>query len=100
MPRVLLSRWMAVALGAIALVAAAAAVLLSIEALVKAGMPYNEEGRYFDGLVVHDQTSAFVHAALAVLCWVLATLTALAARRVGKRRRAESPSSDTNLPQT
>ena len=95
MPRAVLSRWLAFGLGAVALAAAAAAALLSFEAITKARMPYNEAGRYFDGLVVHDESSAYVFSALAVLFWVVAALTALGARRLGKRTGA-APQSGAN----
>lgn len=97
MPRAVLSRWLAVALGAVALVVAVAASLLSLEALTKARLPYTEEGRYFDGLVVHDESSVYVFATLAVLLWVVAALAGLGARRLGKRTGAAPQSGGNEL---
>lgn len=63
------SRWVALALGALVLLAGLSAALLTVHAVILAGLPYNEEGNHFDGLVVYHEGSAFVYAALAVLCW-------------------------------
>ncbi len=79
------SRWVALALGALVLLAGLSAALLTVHAVILAGLPYNEEGNHFDGLVVHHEGSAFVYAALAVLCWVVAVLAGAGAYRCLKR---------------
>ena len=35
-------------------------------------LPYNEEGRYFDGLVVYDQQSVAVFGGLAIILFLIA----------------------------
>ena len=79
------SRWVAWALGVLAVAAAAPAAWLTVFAVIKARLPYNEEGNYFDGLVVHHEGTAFVYGALAVVLWVVAVLVGLGARRMFKR---------------
>lgn len=79
------SRWAAWALGALAVFTAVPAAWLTVFAVAKARLPYNEEGNHFDGLVVHHEGSAFVYAALAVAFWLVAVLAGLGARRVFKR---------------
>ena len=79
------SRWAVWALGVLAVAAAVPAILLTVFAVAKARLPYNEEGNHFDGLVVHHEGSAYVSAALAVVCWLVAVLAGLGARRVFKQ---------------
>ena len=79
------SRWAAWALGALAVVTAVPAAWLTVFAVAKARLPYNEEGNHFDGLVVHHEGTAVVYGALAVVLWVVAVLAGLGARRVFKR---------------
>ena len=38
----------------------------------RAGLPYNEEGHYFDGLVNHHEQSVLVYGVLAVVALLLA----------------------------
>ncbi|AOF87289.1 hypothetical protein BSY239_1367 [Hydrogenophaga sp. RAC07] len=79
------SRWAAWALGALAVIAAVPAAWLTVLAVAKARLPYNEEGNHFDGLVVHHEGTAVAYGVLAVVLWLLALLAALGARR-GSRR--------------
>jgi cobalamin synthase len=51
----------------------------------RAGLPYNEEGHYFDGLVNHHQQAVLVYAMGALLACVLALGLAWAARRIRQR---------------
>lgn len=79
------SRWAAWALGALAVTAAVPAAWLTVLAVAKARLPYNEEGNHFDGLVVHHEGTAVAYGVLAVVLWLVALLAALGARR-GSRR--------------
>lgn len=55
--------------------------VLAVVAWQRAGLPYNEEGHYFDGLVnVHEQ-SVLVYALAALAAWLLAGALAWVARR-------------------
>lgn len=47
----------------------------------------NEEGRYFDGLVVHHAGSEYVLGLLALGLWALAVLALAGARRIHRRAR-------------
>ena len=84
------SRWAAWALGALAVTAAVPAAWLTVLAVAKARLPYNEEGNHFDGLVVHHEGSVFVYAALAVVFWLVAVSAGLGARLVFKQARGAS----------
>lgn len=42
------------------------ACVLAVVAWQRAGLPYNEEGQYFDGLVNYDQQSVLVYTVLAL----------------------------------
>lgn len=75
-------------LGLLTLMLGAAAALASAYAVAKARMPYNEEGRHFDGLVVHHAGSEYVHALLAVLLWAGAVAAGVAAYRLLRRAAA------------
>lgn len=79
------SRVIAWALAVFAVAAAVPAAWLTVFAVAKARLPYNEEGNHFDGLVVHHEGTAVAYGALAVVLWVLAMLAGLGARRVFKR---------------
>lgn len=83
-------RWVAWALGLLALGAAVPAALLTVFAWTKTQLPYNEEGNHFDGLVVHHEGSVFVYAALAVVFWLVAVSAGLGARLVFKQARGAS----------
>lgn len=55
--------------------------VLAVVAWQRAGLPYNEEGHYFDGLVnVHEQ-SVLVYALAALVALLLAGALAWVARR-------------------
>jgi len=79
------SRWVAWALAVFAVATAVPAAWLSVWAVAKARLPYNEEGNHFDGLVVHHEGAAIVYGALAVVLWVVAVLAGLGAHRVFQR---------------
>ncbi|MDP2072756.1 hypothetical protein [Hydrogenophaga sp.] len=78
-------RWAAWSLAVFAVATAVPAAWLTVFAVAKARLPYNEEGNHFDGLVVHHEGTAVVYGALAVVLWVVAVLAGLGARRVFKR---------------
>ena len=48
------------------------ACILAVVAWQRAGLPYNEEGHYFDGLVNYQQQSVLVYAVLALAALLLA----------------------------
>ena len=79
------------ALGALALAAAVPAALLTVLAVAKARLPYNEEGNHFDGLVVHHEGSVAVYAVLAVVAVVAVVLGAVAVAAVLGARRVVKP---------
>ena len=79
------SKGVAWALVVFAAAAALSAAWLTVFAVSKVRLPYNEEGNHFDGLVVHHEGTAVVYGALAVVLWVVAVLAGLGARRVFKR---------------
>ena len=69
---------------------AGAAVLGGVLAVVawrRAGLPYNEEGHYFDGLVNYHQQSVLVYAVLASA----ALLLALGLARLALKTRRSAP---------
>jgi hypothetical protein len=69
--------------GLSALSAALACVLAAV-AWQRAGLPYSEEGHYFDGLVNYHQQSVLVYTVLAGAAWLLAL--GLAWLALGTRR--------------
>jgi hypothetical protein len=73
------------ALAVFAVVAALPAAWLTVLAVAKARLPYNEEGNHFDGLVVHHEGTAVAYGVIAVVLWLLAVGAGLGARRVFKR---------------
>ncbi len=79
------SRWAAWALAGFAAATAVPAALVTVWAVAKARLPYNEEGNHFDGLVVHHEGTAVAYGVLAVVLWVVAVLAGLGARRFFKR---------------
>ena len=79
------SRWGAVVLALLAFVLSIPALALSVYSIVKFRMPYNEEGRYFDGLVVHHAGSEYVLGLLALGLWALAVLALAGAHRQHRR---------------
>lgn len=80
-------RWAAWALAVFAVAAAVPAAWLTVVAMVKARLPYNEEGNHFDGLVVHHEGAAVAYGALALVLWGVAVLAGLVARHVFRRAR-------------
>jgi cytochrome bd-type quinol oxidase subunit 2 len=46
--------------------------VLAVVAWQRAGLPYNEEGQYFDGLVNYQQQSVLVYTVLALAALLLA----------------------------
>lgn len=65
------------------------AIALSGLTVMRARMPYNSEGRFFDGLVVHHAGTEFVYGGLAVLFWVLTVVCCVWATRTVKRIRTD-----------
>lgn len=55
----------------------------------RANLPYNEQGRYFDGLVVYDAQSVDIYVALAVLNVILTLSAAYWLRRAFRSSRAK-----------
>ncbi|MEZ5463915.1 MAG: hypothetical protein R3F22_01550 [Lysobacteraceae bacterium] len=75
----------AAALGILALVAGALAALISAYAIIKARMPYNDAGNYFDGVIVHHAGSEYFYGLLALPVWAFAVLAGIGAYRAFKR---------------
>lgn len=74
-------RWLRALLGVVAVLTALAAAWTSWQAWVLLRLPYNEQGRHFDGLVVHHEGTGEVLAGVAVGLWLLVSgLVVLAAR--------------------
>ena len=59
--------------------------VLAVVAWQRAGLPYNEEGHYFDGLVNYHQQSVLAYAVMAVVAFLLALGLAWVARRTRRR---------------
>lgn len=70
--------WLSVASGA-------AACALAYLVWQRAGLPYNEEGHYFDGLVNYHQQSVLVYAVMAIIAFLLALGLAWAAIQARRR---------------
>lgn len=66
-------------------------------AVTKARMPYNDQGRYFDGMVVHHAGAEYVYGGLALLFGVFAVLFGVWATRIVRRARADSRRIDTTV---
>ncbi|MFG6178921.1 hypothetical protein ACGTN6_16925 [Halomonas sp. THAF12] len=75
----------AVALGILALAFGTPAVLISAYAVIKARMPYNEEGNYFDGVIVHHEGSEYVYGLLSLPFWAFTIVASIGAYRTFKR---------------
>jgi hypothetical protein len=58
---------------------------LAVVAWQRAGLPYNEEGQYFDGLVNYHQQSVLVYVVMAIIALLLALGLAWAAIRAWRR---------------
>lgn len=74
----------ALALAVLALLAATIGALAAMTALQAAFFPYNGEGRYFDGLVVHHDGAQFVYAAIAFGAWAMAGCAGYFAYRLAR----------------
>lgn len=83
-------RLLAIAMLLLAVFSAMAGAAVSTIAYGKANLPYNEQGRFFDGVVVHHADAVSVYTALAALVWLIALLFAALAYRQFKRTRADS----------
>ena len=59
--------------------------VLAVVAWQRAGLPYNEEGQYFDGLVNYHQQSVLVYVVMAIIALLLALGLAWAAIRARRR---------------
>ena len=70
------------------------AAVLTAMAAVKARMPYNEQGRYFDGLVVHQSGAEYVYGALALVFWAVGLGLGRWAHRRIKRTRPGAPGNE------
>ena len=74
-------RWLRALLATAALLTALAAAVSTWQAWVLLRLPYNEQGRHFDGLVVHHEGTGEVLAGVAVVLWlVVSGWVVLAAR--------------------
>lgn len=80
--------WIAFALGLLAFAFSIPAVLVTLYTVARFGMPYNEEGNHFDGIVVHHAGSEYVYALLAAALWALVIVAGVFARRIHRRARA------------
>ncbi|MAG67831.1 MAG: hypothetical protein CMK74_18520 [Pseudomonadales bacterium] len=78
----------AIASGVLALLLGFAAALLCAYAFNKAGMPYNDEGSYFDGVTVHHAGSEYVYGVLGLSFGVFALVAGVGAYRLFKRAAA------------
>ena len=65
----------------VALGLALLSLLLGGVSVSRMRMPYNEEGRYFDGVVVYHRQAIPLYAGLAVLAGLTSAALALASRR-------------------
>ncbi len=83
-------RLLAICMLLLAVFSAMAGAAVSAIAYGKANLPYNEQGRFFDGIVVHHADAVFVFTALAALCWFVALLSAALAYRRFRRARPDS----------
>jgi len=72
----------------LALLLGISAALLCAYAYTKAGMPYNEEGSYFDGVTVHHAGSEYVYGVLGLSFGVFALVAGIGAYRLFKRAAA------------
>ena len=79
---------LATASGLLALLLGISAALLCAYAFTKAGMPYNEQGSYFDGVTVHHAGSEYVYGVLGLSFGVFALVAGIGAFRLFKRAAA------------
>ncbi|OSZ67765.1 hypothetical protein CAP38_03120 [Hydrogenophaga sp. IBVHS2] len=71
-------------LAVVAALTGLAAAWTSWQAWVLLRLPYNEEGRHFDGLVVHHEGTGEVLAGVAVVLWALVSGCVVLAARCRK----------------
>lgn len=59
---------------------------------LRSNLPYNEEGRYFDGLVVYEEQSASAYLVLALIFFLASLLSGYWARRrqIASKAKASS----------
>ena len=74
-------RWLRALLMLVAVLTALAAGWTSWQAWVLLRLPYNEQGRHFDGLVVHHEGTGEVLAGVSAVLWLLAAACLAMARR-------------------
>ena len=79
---------LAIPSGALSLLLGIAAALLCAYAFTKAGMPYKDEGTYFDGVTVHHAGSEYVYGVVGLSFGVFAFVAGLGAYRLFKRAAA------------
>lgn len=59
-------------------------ILLTITAFEAVYLPYNSEGRYFDGVVVHHDGSVITYTIMAFVSWLITVLMGWFAYRLYK----------------
>ncbi|WP_417764897.1 hypothetical protein [Shewanella chilikensis] len=79
---------LATASGVLALLVGISAVLLCTYAFIKARMPCNEQGSYFDGVTVHHAGSEYVYGVLGLSFGVFALVAGIGAYWLFKRAAA------------
>lgn len=79
--------FMAIVAGLATVLAVFAAVFCSFITIEAARLPFNSEGRYFDGLVVHHDSAVLAYGVAAIAMWGLAIATGSVCRKVSKHNR-------------
>lgn len=79
--------WIAFAMGLLAFAFSIPAALVTVYTVARFGMPYNEEGNHFDGIVVHHAGSEYVYALLSAALWGMVIAAGVLARRLHRRSR-------------
>jgi len=82
-------KWPSAVLFAAALCAGAMASLLAWVAWAQSQLPFNREGRFFDGLAVHHEQAVPGHAVTATFLAVVSVACAWRATRLAQRHRHE-----------
>jgi hypothetical protein len=75
----------------LSLLPASIAVLTSVMAYQGALVPYNSEGRYFDGVVVHHDGAQLVYGAIALFAWIVVGWMASFAYRLARPNNSFKP---------
>lgn len=78
----------ALALGLLAFAFAIPALLVTLYTVARFQMPYNEQGNYFDGIVVYHAGSEFFYLLLSIVLWAIVIATGVFAFRIHRRARA------------